>query len=187
MKLLAIAAALSAALVLPLVADEPAATDREQKEATGTTTEAAVSGVESRRISAAPEPAPAESAMVAAARRANRLGKKPSRVITNETLKKSEGTAHITTTKVQTPVVLPTTPPRPPEAKPAVEPAKEPPPPSEEELRKAREEKEKRLAAAAEAAEQGYYEDPDHDPAIAEKAADDAAAPQEEQKPPLRD
>ncbi len=44
----------------------------------------------------------ADSPLVAAAKRAGRLGKKPSQVITNDTLAKSGG--HVTTTKTQDPI-----------------------------------------------------------------------------------
>jgi len=50
-----------------------------------------------------------DSAMVAAAKRANRLGKKPVSkiVITNETVKSSGANAHVTTTQQQKAIVLP--------------------------------------------------------------------------------
>ncbi len=48
-----------------------------------------------------------DSPMVAAAKRANRKGKKPANVITNETLSKSGGSAHVTTTTAQKPFVAP--------------------------------------------------------------------------------
>jgi hypothetical protein len=48
-----------------------------------------------------------DSPMVAAAKRANRKGKKPANVITNETLSKSGGSAHVTTTATQKPFVAP--------------------------------------------------------------------------------
>lgn len=49
-----------------------------------------------------------DSPLVAAAKRANRLGRKPAApVITNETLKQSGANAHVTTTSAQRPLVLP--------------------------------------------------------------------------------
>ena len=69
-----------------------------------------------------PAPAPAapqaqpDSPLVAAAKRANRLGRKPAApVITNETLKQSGAAAHVTTTSAQRPLDLPPNlpPPRP--------------------------------------------------------------------------
>jgi len=53
--------------------------------------------------------APVESPLVAAARRANRLGKKPGYVITNDNLVTKGG--HITTTEQQIPFVTPLYPP----------------------------------------------------------------------------
>jgi hypothetical protein len=52
---------------------------------------------------------PAESPLVAAARRANRLGKKPAYVITNDNLVTTGG--HFTTTEQQIPFVTPLYPP----------------------------------------------------------------------------
>lgn len=61
-----------------------------------------------------PAPAPAaaqaqaDSPLVAAAKRANRRGRKPAAtVITNATLKQSGANAHVTTTNAQRPLVLP--------------------------------------------------------------------------------
>ncbi|HUR82566.1 MAG TPA: hypothetical protein VM733_17515 [Thermoanaerobaculia bacterium] len=56
-----------------------------------------------------------DSPMVAAAKRANRKGKKPANVITNETLSKAGSGAHITTAATQKPFVAPKpyVPPRP--------------------------------------------------------------------------
>lgn len=49
-----------------------------------------------------------DSPLVAAAKRANRLGRKPAApVITNATLKQSGANAHVTTTSAQRPLVLP--------------------------------------------------------------------------------
>jgi hypothetical protein len=168
---------------LPLCADEPKPAQPEAAApATATATTATT---------------PEESPLVRAARRANRLGRKPGTVITNESVKKSKG--HITTTTNQRPLDIP---------KPAMA--------SDEAaaIRKRNaareqakvlvigEEKKKqqelealeRRARAAEMAEEGYFEDPDDDPARAERNADeggrdDGANPPatntpSEQKPP---
>lgn len=130
---------------------------------------------------AAQEEAPAkedESPLVRAARRANRLGKKPGTVITNDSVKKSKG--HVTTTTVQRPIHVPK-----PEM-PADEAAAIKKRESEreqarvqvigEEKRKQQElEARARRASAAEMAEEGYYENPDDDPARAERDADEAS------------
>lgn len=80
------------ALALPLAAEET-----KQKPA-----EAAP-----RTQPAAPQ-AQSDSPLVAAAKRANRLGRKPAApVITNETLRQSGANAHVTTTSAQRPLVLP--------------------------------------------------------------------------------
>src|SRR5262245_13514447 len=56
-------------------------------------------------------PAPQQdSALVAAAKRTHRLGKKPTNVITNETLKKSGTNAHVTTTDTQAKIKMPAPP-----------------------------------------------------------------------------
>lgn len=141
---------------------------------------------------AATATAPEESPLVRAARRANRLGKKPGTVITNDSVKKSKG--HVTTTTVQRPIDIP---------KPAMA-ADEAAAVKKSELarEKARvlvigEEKKKqqelealeRKARAAEMAEEGYFEDPEDDPARAERDADEGGTPPpanttSEQKPP---
>jgi len=85
-----------ALLALPLFAEEAKKSETPKTE----TTQAA----------AAPaQPAPVDSPLVAAAKRANRLGKKPSSkiVITNETLKSAGGNAHVTTSEVQPAIKLP--------------------------------------------------------------------------------
>lgn len=129
----------------------------------------------------------ADSPLVAASKRANRKGKKPTNVITNETVKKPSK-AHVTTTTVQPPKIK-------------AEPPK--PLPTEEQLireRQAREydakqaaaaaEKKKqedearqrRLAAAADAAESDYV-----DPAYAEAVAREAKEAAEKDKKPPQD
>ena len=76
--------------------------------------------------------------MVAAAKRARRKGRKPANVITNETLVKSGGSAHVTTTAQQRPFASPK--------------AYEPPAPSAEILAIREREAAKRRAAAEAAA-----------------------------------
>lgn len=49
----------------------------------------------------------ADSPLVAAAKRANRKGKKPAKVITNETLRQTGSGGHVTTTANQAPLNLP--------------------------------------------------------------------------------
>ncbi|HUP59247.1 MAG TPA: hypothetical protein VNA69_02380 [Thermoanaerobaculia bacterium] len=124
-----------------------------------------------------------QSPLVAAAKRANRLGKKPvSKVITNDTLKTSGGNAHVTTSDKVVPIPkAPTEPLRPtPEmiadrekaARRKIEEA------VAAEKKKAEEKRTSRLAAYAEAAEEEYPDDVD--PAEAEKALQDA----QQEKPP---
>ena len=124
--------------------------------------------------------------MVAAAKRANRKGRKPANVITNETLARSGAGAHITTTTTQRPFVAPK--------------AYEAPAPTPEMVAQQAREAEKRraaaktakqkrtaeaqenaAAAAAAAAEEGLYDDVDVDPAQAEKTQEDAS-----RRPPQR-
>ncbi len=125
-----------------------------------------------------------DSPMVAAAKRANRKGKKPTNVITNETLSKSGATAHVTTTATQKPFAAP---------KPYV-----PPPPTPDMVAqqqreaakkraaaqaaaqaKAEEAKSKSTEAAASGAEEAYFEnDEETDPAQQTGTVD--------QKPPQR-
>lgn len=166
------------AAVLPLRADEPKAAQPEAAATEATTTTAA----------------PEESPLVRAARRANRLGKKPGTVITNESVKKSKG--HVTTTTVQRPIEVAT--PRMASDEAAAIRKRE----QEREQARVRvigEEKRKqqeletleRSARAAEMAEEGYFEDPDDDPARAEREADETSRGEDppanatpEQKPP---
>ena len=81
---------LAAAIALPLLAEEPAKTTA-AKTADAKPKAAATS-------TAAPAPQQPESPLVAAARRANRLGKKPANVITNDNLVKAGSSGHVTTT-----------------------------------------------------------------------------------------
>jgi hypothetical protein len=124
-----------------------------------------------------------DSPMVAAAKRANRLGKKPVSkiVITNETVKSAGANAHVTTTQEQKAIVLP--------------PQEQVKPTAEEVAAKAAAEKRKaeaqasaakqqaagkKTAATRDAAQNVEEEYPDDlDPAQAEKQLQDA------QKPPV--
>ncbi len=122
-----------------------------------------------------------DSPLVAASKRANRLGKKkPANVITNETVKKSGATAHVTTTT--NPAKLPAPPPaKPAETVHAAKVTEQPKPAATtpEDKKKTEEERQRRLAMAAEAVEEEHPDDVD--PAQAEKELRDAQA---EQKPP---
>jgi len=127
-----------------------------------------------------------DSPLVAAAKRANRKGRKATNVITNETLAKSGAGAHITTTATQRPFVAP----KPYEA-PAPTPemvamqvreAEKRRAAEQAEAQKKAEETQKRAAAAAAAAsEEGVYDDEEVDPAQAEKTQGEA-----NRKPPQR-
>ena len=97
---------LTAVVALPLLADEPA------KTTASTATEKRAPAV----ISAPAQQQQTDSPLVAAARRTNRLGKKPVNVITNENLvKANSGSGHVTTTTQQGTLNLPAAaePPRP--------------------------------------------------------------------------
>lgn len=111
---------------LPLLAEEPAKK-----------TDAAPASKPDQAAKAAPAQPQTDSPLVAAARRTNRLGKKPAKVITNDNLTKAgSASAHVTTTETQAPLVLP-----PPLAEPA---------PTPEMVAKARADEERKKAAAAE-------------------------------------
>lgn len=169
----ALATILALGLCTIASADEKPASSADPKPATTTT--------------AAPPSAQADSPLVAAAKRANRKGRKPANVITNETLNKSGAGAHITTTQTQQPFVAP---------KPV--PALRPTPEmihaenvrqeqkrlaAEAETRKkADAARAKTSAAAAAASEEGLYDDTDVDPGEAEKTQSEA----NQQKPPQR-
>jgi hypothetical protein len=149
-----------------------------------------VGAEEKTTAAAAPAPAAAapqqqDSPLVAAAKRAKRLGKKPSNVITNETLRQSGAGAHVTTTASQKGFQPP----------PALAPLRPTPEMEaaagriahEKELaeqaklqKKAAEAQRRGLARASEGAEDEYYSEGE-DPAQAERAADEAATGQ---KPP---
>ena len=120
-----------------------------------------------------PQATTADSPMVAAAKRANRKGRKPAApVITNDMLNKSGAGTHVSTTAAQKPFVMP----------------KEPPVPTPEMLhhqkreaekrrlasdaakqQKAAEAKEQAAAAAAAAAEEGLYDAEEIEPKEAAK------------------
>lgn len=156
-------------MALPLFADEPKTQPSSEKAPTTKT---------------APAASTTDSPMVQAMKRANRQGKKPARVITNETLRTSKG--HVTTTTAQQPVDVP-------------EPQLSPNELAEQNMVRAREQeaklkelgaakekeaaekRERRLAASAERAEEGLYEELDDDPAQAEREAEEAR-----EKPPQK-
>ena len=166
--------ALTSALALALLA-LPLAAGEEKK--TTTTTAAAA------------QPAPEDSPLVAAAKRMNRLGRKPASkiMITNETLKQSGGAGHITTSEQQPAINMPAPAPEPtptPEMAIAKKKAAEQKRAAQIAAAKQQAEEQKllRMAAASEAAEEEYPDDVD--PAQAEKALRDAHEAQKEQKPP---
>ena len=155
-----------AVVALPLFAEEKKTTTQQ------TTTTAAA-------------PAQQDSPLVAAAKRSKRLGKKPTNVITNETLTKAGGNVHVTTTTEQREIRMP---------KPL-----DPPTPTldmaaarmaeahrkqlaeiEAKRKKAEETKQRAAAAAAARSEEGLYDGEDVDPAQAEQGQENAS----QQKPP---
>ena len=144
------ALALIFVVALPLAADEPKSANTETAPAQATTAAAAP----------APE-AQADSPLVAAAKRANRKGRKPSILITNETLKTVGANAHVTTTATQNTIAMPKPldPPRPtPEMAHvrAQEIKKKALAEEAEKQKKADDEKERKKREAAAAAEEGY-------------------------------
>jgi hypothetical protein len=91
---------IAAVIALPLFAEEQAKTAAAAQPAKPQPAAATVV--------TAPAPVRVESPLVAAARRTNRLGKKPANVITNETLVKAgTGSGRVTTTAAQEPIKLP--------------------------------------------------------------------------------
>lgn len=173
-----------ALLALPVLAEEP-----EKKPAASTQTTAATT-------TAAPAPAakpvatpPAEeSPLVAAARRTGRLGKKPTNVITNETLSKaSTSSARITTTLNQPAINVQNMPPVSPTPEmTAAEQARQRRAKEladEEKKKKADAKKEERTAAAAHRAEEGMYDEAE-DPDYGEGERDLQRTQQPEKKPP---
>lgn len=142
--------AVAAAVVLPLLAEDTAQKPAAQAQAPAATQQQ-------------------DSPLVAAARRANRLGKKPANVITNANLAKASG-ARVTTTKRQAPLNVPApkiTEPRPtPEMAHAakLEQQRKDAAAAEAKRKQAAADYEQRLAAAAARAEEGMHdelEDPD--------------------------
>jgi hypothetical protein len=100
--LISVALAIPLAVAMPLLAGEKAKS-AEKQQAKPAQTAATTTAAPAATSTAVPD-----SPLVAAARRANRLGKKPTNVITNETLTKSSGTAHVTTAASPLkPIVLP--------------------------------------------------------------------------------
>ena len=156
------------ALALPMLADEPKKSEEPKPQPAQTTTTA--------------QP---DSPLVAAAKRANRLGKKSTSkvVITNDTLKTSGQNAHVTTT--DTLRALPRG-----QAEPSQEVLelqqreKNRKAAAEAAAKKEKEEKERatKVRYAAQNAEEEYPDDVD--PAQAEKQLQDANKPKEE-KPPV--
>lgn len=163
---------LAAAVALPLLAEEPA------KKPAETRPQPAV-------LSPAPAPQQAESPLVAAARRANRLGKKPANVITNDTLVKSGTAGHVTTTLNQPAVMLPaefTQPIRPtPEMVAARQADERRKALAAEEAKKleAEAKRQRMMAAAAGYAEEGMFSEADADSTNAEREAQ-----KQSEKPP---
>ena len=139
---------------LPLLADEPKSANTETAPAKTTAT--------ATTAAAAPAPeAQADSPLVAAAKRANRKNKKPSNLITNETLKTVGANAHVTTTATQSTIAMPKPldPPRPtPEMAHAraQEIKKKALAEEAEKQKKVDDEKERKKREAAAAAEEGY-------------------------------
>ncbi|HJQ39358.1 MAG TPA: hypothetical protein VKB93_19630 [Thermoanaerobaculia bacterium] len=165
-----LATTLTLALALPLLAEE--AKKAEEKPKT--------------QPPAAATAQAGDSPLVAASKRANRLGKKSTSkvMITNETLKASGGNAHVTTTAKQTSLdaVIKQDPPAPTPEMVAAKQNAERQKLAAEEAAKKREEQQKRTQQVSTAAEEFEEEYPDDmDPAQAEKQMRDASAPQ---KPP---
>lgn len=141
---------IAAALALPLGAQE-----KTSQPATAAKSEAAPAAQQA-------QPAQPDSPLVAAAKRANRLGKKSkSEVITNDTVKTANGTAHVTTSTAPSALQAPKPmePARPtPEMVAAQEVAKLRKKAAEEasQQRAAEAEKQRKQEQAAAAAEEGY-------------------------------
>ena len=134
-----------------------------------------------------PAPPPADSPLVAAAKRANRLGKKPTSkiVITDATLKSSGANAHVTTTEKLGSVTVPPPPPPPVEVVLAQQAAERRKAQAEAEAKKqkAAEQRKAMIRAASEANEEEFPDDVD--PALAEKALRDVhQEPPPGEKPP---
>ena len=172
------------AIALPLLAGEAKKSSSEQ------TTTAAAETSPTATAAPAQEPVQQDSIYVQAAKRANRLGKKPTNVITNETLKHSKG--HVTTTSTQAEIKMPAL--YVPESQIAAKKAAMQAAEAErvkriadEKAKKKAETRQRIIATAAAAAEEGYYDEEEDDPATLEAAADQAAAdqkPADQSKPP---
>jgi hypothetical protein len=166
-----------AAVALPVMAEE-------KSKQTASTEAKTTATAETTKAQAADAPQ-ADSPLVAASKRANRLGKKPTNVITNETLKQSGAGAHVTTTsqqpRFQAPEYVP--PPRPtPEMEAAARRAVEDKARAKKaaEQQKAAEAEQARRAGAAAAADDGYYTE---EAEYADPTSEEGTVPQ--QKPPL--
>lgn len=140
-------------LALPVLAEEKKAEPAKAAPAQ----EAAPAAAAATSATAQPD-----SPLVAAAKRANRLGRKPARtVITNESLKTSGANAHVTTTSSQTKIEMPA-PLEPPRATPEMIALKEQQDRrakaavEAEKARKAKEEQQRKLEEAASRAEEGF-------------------------------
>jgi hypothetical protein len=132
------------------------------------------------------QPVP-DSPLVAAAKRANRLGRKPASkiVITNATLESSGANAHVTTTEKLGSVTLPPPPPPPVEVVLAQQAAERRKIAAEAEAKKQKtaEQRKAIIRAASQANEEEFPDDVD--PALAEKALQDAhQQPPPGEKPP---
>lgn len=142
---------LAAAVALPLLAGEPAKTTEQKKQ-------------QPVNLSAPAAGQQQDSPLVAAARRSNRLGRKPANVITNKDLKKASD-ARITTTENQGTLNLPSpigpTPEMVQAAK--LQQEREQRAAEEKRRREAEERRKARTADAAERAEEGLYGDGDAD------------------------
>jgi hypothetical protein len=91
---------LAVAITLPIAAEEtakPKAAETAKPQAAAASTDGTIGST----------PAAQDSPLVAAARRTNRRGKKPSNVITNQTLARSGDAKHVTTTTNQGTLHLP--------------------------------------------------------------------------------
>jgi hypothetical protein len=147
-------------LALPVLAPAMAPVMAEEKKAEEKKPEQTAAAATTTTAAAAPQAQP-DSPLVAAAKRANRLGKKPTNVITNATLKSSGANAHVTTTEKQSvfQMPLPLEPPRDtPEmaARKAQQEQRAKVAEQTEKDRKAKQEQEQKTQNQAAAAEEGY-------------------------------
>jgi len=151
-------------LALPVLAEEKKAEQPAATTTTASTKADATAAAKTQPASAqsAAQPAQPDSPLVAAAKRTNRLGKKkPTNVITNETLKSAGANAHVTTTQTQAIFQMPQ-PLEPPHDTPEMAAAKaqqaqrKQAAEQAETDRKAKEEQAKKQEAEAAAREEGY-------------------------------